>query len=440
MAVRTLKAKDLFLERDIVLEVPEVNVKGFKDGFNTVNPDKFVSDRITVIRANTYTKNSTQVFYFDEKAKIERPIVVPNDFLFRAADKETTIALMDKYKTWMKENLFIHCQYLGSAIGSDPEIFCEGENGEIIPAFDFLGSKDVKGRELQEPYWDGFQAEYDTRPNSCMQRHAESLSYGLKGLYLKLKAFNKKGKLSAKTVFDIPAKLLKSSKKEFVAFGCRSSLNAYGLKGLEAPGEEVTYRSAGGHIHFGFGNDKIRTDKEGIVKMVKALDAVLGVACVSMCAKFDDPRRRNMYGLAGEYRLPKHGFEYRTLSNAWLFHPLIAHLVFDLARSTTTFGYKDFMSLWECEEKETIRIINECDVKAARAVLKKNKKILLQIINTRYHDSERADFVYDILYNGMDKVLKTPEDIARNWGFTDEKGTGNTSSPVGTFCKSGNKV
>ena len=440
MAAKRLKAKDLFQERDIVVEVPEVTVKGFKDGFNTINPDKFLANTITVIRAHTYTKNSTQVFYFDEKAKIERPIVVPNDFLFRAADKETTVALMATYKAWMLANLSEHCHYLGSGIGSDPEIFCEDDKGEIVPAFTFLGAKNELGRKVEGAYWDGFQAEYDTQSNSCMQRHCESLSRGLHNTYDRLLKFNKKANLSEKTVFDIPTELLKTSKKEFVAFGCRESLNAYGLKGLEAPGEEVTYRSAGGHIHFGLGDSKLRTDKAGIIKMVKALDAVLGVACVSMCAKFDDPRRRNMYGLAGEYRLPPHGFEYRTLSNAWLFHPLIAHLVFDLARSTTTFGYKDFMKYWECEEAETIRIINECDVKAARAVLKKNKKILLALINTRYRDMERAEFVYDILYHGMDSVLKTPKDIARNWGFTGDKTTANTSSPVSSFTKSGDKI
>src|SRR5580698_5252111 len=165
MAAKSLKAKDLFAERGIVLEVPEVTVKGFKDGFNTINPDKFLSNIITVIRANTYTKNSTQVFYFDEKAKIERPIVVPNDFLFKAADKESTIALMATYKAWMLANLSEHCHYLGSGIGSDPEIFCENEKGEIIPAFAFLGSKTQYGREIEGPYWDGFQAEFDTQSN-----------------------------------------------------------------------------------------------------------------------------------------------------------------------------------------------------------------------------------------------------------------------------------
>lgn len=438
MSAKELTAQDLLQERGIVVEVPDVAVKGFKDGFNIINSDHFVADKVTLIRLNTYTKGATQVFYFDEKANAERAIIVPNDFLFRAADKETTQALMAKYKTWMLENLSQHLAYLGNQIGSDPEIFCEDQNGAIIPAFAFLGSKSEPNRQLGMAYWDGFQAEYDTTSNSCMQIHGDSLRGGLSNLHSKLMKFNKKAILSAKTVFDIPMELLKSAKKEHVAFGCRASFNAYGMKGLEAPGEEVTYRSAGGHIHFGINSDKIRNDKEGIVRMVKALDAVLGVACVSMCAKFDDPRRRQMYGLAGEYRLPPHGFEYRVLSNAWLFHPLIAHLVFDLARSATTFGYKDFMKHWECDEAETIRIINECDVKAARAVLKKNKKILLQIINTRYGDMERTEFVYDIFYHGMESALKNPTDIIGNWGLVNSGGY--NKSPVFTYCKAGTKI
>lgn len=437
MSTKNMMAKDLLQERGIIVEVPEVNIKGFKDGFNVINADKFLADKIAIIRSNTYTKNSIQVFYFDETTKTEKPIVVPSEFLFKAADKETTVALMGKYKAWMLDNLWQHCAYMGVGIGSDPEIFCEDDKGQIIPAFAFLGSKDENSRAIQTPYWDGFQAEYDTFSNSCMQIHGDSLRAGLINLGAKLKTFNKTAKLSSKTVFDIPMDVLKSAKKEHVAFGCRESFNAYGMKGWSAPGEEVTYRSAGGHIHFGLG-DKLREDKSGIIRMVKALDAVLGVACVSMCAKYDDPRRRQMYGLAGEYRLPPHGMEYRVLSNAWLFHPLIAHLVFDLARSTTTFGYKEFLKHWDCDEKETIRIINECDVSAAHEVLKRNKKMLVQIINTRYNNFELAEFVYDIFYYGMDSVLIDPTDIAGNWGLV--KGDGYNKSPVATFYQAGTKV
>lgn len=436
MASKKIKAKDLFAQKEMVLEVSEIKVKGFTDGFNAINAASFPSNVITMIRANSYTKNSSQIFYFDEHSKSEQQIVVPNDFLFTPADKDTTKKLMDTFKAWMVANLAATCRYMGQYIGSDPEVFIENGKGELIPAFDFLGSKEKPttvydavgynphanrdGQKIPQisdnnpVYWDGFQAEFTTSHNSCMQVHGDSIRSGLVGaLYAARKKFPD-AKLSTRTVFDVPMNLLKTSKPEYVAFGCRASLNAYGLEGKKANGEEVTYRSAGGHIHFGFGDDLAR-DKKGIVKMVKALDAVLGVACVSMFAKFDDPRRRQMYGLAGEYRLPKYGFEYRTLSNAWMFHPMIAHMVFDLARSVTTFGYKDLLEHWQCEEKETIRIINECDVTAARKVIRKNKNILLKLINVRYQNMDQAEFVFDVIMHGMESVVKNPKDFESNW-------------------------
>jgi hypothetical protein len=65
----------------------------------------------------------------------------------------------------------------------------------------------------------------------------------------------------------------------------------------------VPFRTTGGHIHFGIG----KRDDETVSRMVKALDAIIGVACVSLFDGIDDPRRRRMYGLAGEYRLPEYG-------------------------------------------------------------------------------------------------------------------------------------
>ena len=41
--------------------------------------------------------------------------------------------------------------------------------------------------------------------------------------------------------------------------------------------------------------------------------------------------RRKLYGMAGEYRLPAHGIEYRTLSNFWLRSPVLADFVAQMA-------------------------------------------------------------------------------------------------------------
>ncbi len=153
------------------------------------------------------------------------------------------------------------------------------------------------------------------------------------------------------------------------------------------------------------------------------MDAILGVAGVSLFAKFDDPRRRQMYGLAGEYRLPPHGLEYRTLSNAWLFHPVIANIIFDLARSVFVFGDKGLMRYWKTSEEETIRVINTCDVKGARAILKNNELILKKIIKARAYNTNKIDYIYGAIMNGMESIVNDPTDIVGNW---DLKGTWKT--------------
>src|ERR1019366_5440055 len=98
------------------------------------------------------------------------------------------------------------------------------------------------------------------------------------------------------------------------------------------------------------------------INMVKAMDAIAGVACVALFAKYDNPIRRQYYGLPGEYRLPKHGLEYRALSNAWLIHPLIMNLVIDFARKAAIMGKEGLFSKWKATEQETIDCITNCDV------------------------------------------------------------------------------
>jgi hypothetical protein len=198
---------------------------------------------------------------------------------------------------------------------------------------------------------------------------------------------------------------------EHVTFGCMPSLNVYGHKGLTAHGREVPFRSAGGHIHFGIGP---RT-KKTTANIVKALDSILGVACVSLFAGYDNPSRRLMYGLAGEYRLPPHGLEYRVLSNAWMIHPLITNIVFDLSRKALKIGELGLLYRWVATEQETTECINKCDVALAREILQRNEKFFTEILSAKgVEDSKR---MYNIFMQGLDSVVARPQDIASNWNL-----------------------
>jgi hypothetical protein len=106
------------------------------------------------------------------------------------------------------------------------------------------------------------------------------------------------------------------------------------------------------------------------------------------------------------------------LSGAWLCDPTIAYLVLDLARKALVIGERDLLKLYKGSEKNIVRIINECDVKGARRLLKINKDFYLKIFQSIYGGNSGRDKVaFNTFYVGANKVLDNPNDIAGNWSF-----------------------
>lgn len=318
-------------------------------------------------------------------------------------------------------------------IGSDPEIFVEDEKGEVIPSFNFLGKKGscVKTQQGLGVYWDGPQAEFETKPEGCLAYQIDSIQFGMKTLLQEARKYNPKAKLSTKTLMGIPKEVLDTAAEEHIQLGCMPSLNAYDMKSEPVEnGRHLPFRSAGGHIHFGMN----RTPDQ-FKLMVKALDAILGVACVSLFQSYDNPARRRYYGMAGEYRLPKHGMEYRTLSNAWLIHPLLTNLVFDLSRKCTVMAEKGFMKYWIATEEEVIKCINECDVKLSQEILKRNKETFIKMFQSCYGIAEenQLEGIFNIFMNGLDVIIKNPNDIEGNWNLSDGKWSLHCENPGATF-------
>lgn len=261
------------------------------------------------------------------------------------------------------------------ALGADPEIFLEKGDGTLLPAFNFLPSK-YEPRYTDEQhcsyYWDGFQAEYNIVPSTDLTECLQSIRFGLKALLKAAQEHDPKARLSLKTVFETPLEMLRelnAVSPEFVEFGCMPSYNAYNIQGIALDGVNCPHRFAGGHIHFGI--SQYDSAMEKIPEIVKALDAVLGVACVSLFENFDDPVRRRYYGLVGEHRLPPHGLEYRSLSDAWLFNPKLASMVVDLSRKVLV-TVVNGKNRWEASQEEVIECVLRSDVNIARKILKRN--------------------------------------------------------------------
>lgn len=308
-----------------------------------------------------------------------------------------------------------------STSGWDPEIFVVDAKDAVIPAFEFLPpkTKPYNGAHVAA-YWDGFQAEFNTStPQTCHGYGCDHIREGLQIVLKEARRMNDKAKLSLKNFFRIPAPILRSADEAHVAFGCDPSTNAYGLDPVffEDP-RLVPYRSAGGHIHFG-GMEVIglmKSEKRNDV--VKVLDRFVGLPCVALFDGIDDHRRRQLYGRAGEYRIPPHGIEYRVLSNAWLAHPAIMHLVMNTARAAMSLrGWDPGSTLTDAEVRE---IIDNCDGHRARKWVEDNWTMFSAVIAHDIGDMVDADASKRMWLGGIANELKDFADIEGNWRLNGE--------------------
>lgn len=321
---------------------------------------------------------------------------------------------------FVQKNLGQELTKPGLLVGSDPELFAVDGKGELLPAFLFLEGKE--GKTYGAPYWDGVQLEFRISPGHCLDGMVSNIRQGLWNALQAVRKVDPKGSLKLASVMDVPREKMASWEQKHVEFGCAPSLNAYDDHSQFVPGDarDILWRPAGGHMHFGMPE---LTNIKTATEVVKVLDKVIGVGCVSMFGKFDDPRRRMMYGRAGEFRLPKHGLEYRVLSPMWLAHPGVSQLVYDVARMAISMGMRGLGSIWDTTEDETRHCINTTDVNLAREILKRNEGILKQLLMACYHPRngfESANNCKAGLHGFMRGVetLCDPENLEENWSLS----------------------
>lgn len=344
-------------------------------------------------------------------------VYMPMDFKVRVLTGGQGKDMIKKYSEHRVKNLGAYLA-LQMTIGSDYEIFVQDEGGNVMPAFTFLGTKAEPTRAPNVLHGhnkisgNGCAAEFDTVSNVCLGYHCDSVQIALAAVIENARKRNKNAKLSNKTVIDVPYDILQTATDEQMAFGYKEGIkNAYGLQAKTVLPRSLPFRSAAAHIHFGIGNKS----PEAMLEIVKALDAVIGVCCVSLFSAFDNPIRREFSGLPGEHRIVTHGLEYRGISNEVLSHPTIMHLVFDLARKVVALGANGLRGCWDVTEDDVISIMLHCDVPKARSVMERNKNIFMTILKSCYTRPGAAEAAYDVFMSGMEKVVDKPDDIEGNW-------------------------
>lgn len=309
------------------------------------------------------------------------------------------------------------------ATGADPEIFVvTGKTKKsLLPAFEFLPGKkkavSVAGYGGPSScYFDGFAAEFQIPSGGCHSFVIDYIRTGLQGIHKAAKKRDPVAELTIQGSFAIPKKLLDDSEDDHVGLGCQPSLNAYDdLPELPNDGRQLPIRFAGGHIHFGMA----RLTKERALSYVKGCDLLAGIGGVAIFADVDGPARRQFYGRAGEYRLPVHGLEYRVLSNAWLCHPSVTHLMFNLARVGLKVGGGGYAEKLGLSTDQIRGIINNCDVRGARKWLNGNIGLLEKLL-TNDGCRSKKDTLKAIVNGGVGDVIKDFHDVGKNWKLDGE--------------------
>lgn len=220
-------------------------------------------------------------------------------------------------------------------IGTDPELFTS-RDGKISSVAGMLGcSKSEKlhlssNVRLQE---DNVLAEFDINPCKGFPQFNETVEEGLR---LTQELLAKHGLQIAEGVSShvyTPEELNGFHKSAF-EFGCTPDYNALtGRQNASPTSTNPGLRTAGGHIHIGYGET---------VEVNKQNQLTAGVLCDyyhSLPAMFmdSDDRRKELYGKAGAIRFKDYGIEYRSLSNFWVMKEDLRRIVYQQTEKVVKF-------------------------------------------------------------------------------------------------------
>jgi len=215
-------------------------------------------------------------------------------------------------------------------LGADPEVLLV--TAADIPWGGYKCSTGTKEDPEVVPYGaiqvDGMALEYNIDPASCLKEWKENH-------YCVLDVLKDRAGREDLSLTDISCQQYDYyidivACEEELMFGCEPDLNAGTGVENEMPENDgsIKFRTAGGHVHVGFSEWSTNSGNslETARTLVKLMDATLGLWSI-----FTDEgqERRKLYGNAGAFRLKDYGFEYRTLSNFWVFDEAYLQYVYN---------------------------------------------------------------------------------------------------------------
>ena len=247
-------------------------------------------------------------------------------------------------------------------LGADPEVFLIDNNNQFKSSIGLIRANKwapfqipelPKGFTLQE---DNVLLEFGIPPAASADEFVSHIATVLEaGL----------SKLPGLAYSNLSCTIMPESEMEsplaFI-FGCEPDFNAWtGRENRKPQPPHKFMRSAGGHIHV---ETKVNP-RAG----VRACDLFLAVPSVLMDKTGTE--RRKLYGKPGAFRYKPYGFEYRTLSNFWIFNEQDIRWAWrNTARAVEMCENQEFQQALRTYGKMIRRTIMEGDEKSAEMLVK----------------------------------------------------------------------
>ena len=252
--------------------------------------------------------------------------------------------------------------------GTDPEGFFE-RDGQIIGSSRVLPVGGLINNAYGKPFVveDGVQFELNPAPANTVHGLATNLENAF-GLLRGCLESQPGVSLNWDKIVTVSRTELDALDQKARELGCLPSMNIYGSQPLRCDVKTYRKRSPGGHVHVGLEHTNIFSHgRDARQRLIPLYDIFVGQWCVLLDRDPGAAERRENYGRAGEFRLPEHGVEYRTLDNFWVRSYTLMSFVFGMTNLATSILVHTIAG--GQQEKELVNIVN---VPRMRKAIEKN--------------------------------------------------------------------
>lgn len=315
------------------------------------------------------------------------------------------------------------------SFGADPEFILIDEKGNLKSAINILKKDKSNKISINNNffYYDNVLAECTVKPGFSKKETIKNIKESLSDCSKLISPF-KLTSISSAEFNDQELNHIDARKSGCEAEFCAYKLRKVSSKKIKKIFKESNLRSAGGHIHIG---SELGKSHDTCIMLVRMLDLFLGVPSLILDTSPNSFIRRKIYGKAGRYRQPKHGAEYRTLSNFWLSSPDLVELMYEICdfviNSMDNKIYENFWTIdydtlnsdkfWNSGgDPSTCYICHGYDV----SLLKKLFHMTIEEI--KIHGSQIINLVYSIIPHSIKNKIKdisarTEFDMYKEWNL-----------------------